>query len=132
MFLAAAALFGWQGVIEQRLRFAPCAEPRTFLGAALVAYALIGYPLLALSLGHRDPEMPTFGLPCPTTIFTFGMLAFLSPPYPRYLFVLPLIWVLIASQAVFLFGMVEDLGLLPAGLVGLWLAWRPAQRMRLA
>jgi len=76
--------------------------------------------------------MPTFGLPCPTTIFTFGMLAFLRPPYPRYLFVLPLVWVLIASQAAFLFGMVEDLGLLPAGLVGLWLAWRPAQRMRLA
>ena len=38
----------------------------------------------------------------------------------------------IASQAVFLSGMVEDLGLLPAGLVGLWLAWRPAQGMRLA
>lgn len=132
MFLAAGALFGWQGVVEQRLRFAPRAELRTFIGAVLVAYALIGYPLLAVSLGHRYPQMPTFGLPCPITIFTLGMAAFLRPPYPRYLFLLPLLWVLIASQAAFRLGMYEDLGLLPAGLVGLWLAWHPAQRVRLA
>jgi peptidoglycan/LPS O-acetylase OafA/YrhL len=60
MFLAAAALFGWQGVFEQRLRFAPRAEPRTFMGAALVAYALIGYPFRPPLSGDADlrPAMP--------------------------------------------------------------------------
>lgn len=27
--------------------------------------------------------LPTFGLPCPTTLFTIGLLAFVVSPYPR-------------------------------------------------
>lgn len=120
LFVAGAAIFAWEGVLHGRLRFAFADTPRCALGFGLLAYALLVYPLLSISLGHAYPTMPTFGLPCPTTIFTIGMLAFLGAPYPRYVLAVPLGWVVIATQAAFLFGMYEDLGLLAAGVAGIW------------
>ena len=124
-FLAAAALFVWAGVLRGSLVFDCESRARRVVGHTLVAYALVGYPLLSAMLGRTFPQLPTFGLPCPTTIFTLGMLAFLSRPLPRYVFALPIAWALIGAQAAMTLGVYEDLGLLVAGLAGLWLALDP-------
>jgi hypothetical protein len=58
-------------------------------------------------------------------IFTVGMLAFLRPPYPRRVFALPLVWIVIGSQAMLFLGMYEDVGLVAAGAAGLWFALQP-------
>jgi hypothetical protein len=127
-FLAAAVLFAWAGMLRGRLRFDVEDRARRIAGHALVTYALVGYPLLSAMLGRAFPQLPTFGLPCPTTIFTLGMLAFLSAPAPRYVFAVPIAWSFVGAQAAFLLGMYEDLGLLIAGLAGIWLAFdRPAK-----
>lgn len=131
-FLVAAALFAWHGVARRRLQFAWELNARSAAGLLLVAYALALYPALAWLLGHRYSAMPTFGAPCPATIYTLGMLMLLRPPYPRAVFVVPLLWVLVGAQAAFLFGVYEDIGLLVAGAAGAWLlfgrkmAWRHA------
>lgn len=131
-FLLAAVLFAWQGLVRGKLHFASALDARSAAGLLLVAYGLALYPALAWLLGHRYPAMPTFGLPCPTTIFTLGLLTLLRPPYPRSVFIVPLAWVLVGVQAVFLFGLYEDLGLLAAGAAGAWLlfhsktSWSPA------
>jgi hypothetical protein len=49
-------------------------------GVALIAYALLGYPLVSLAVGHVYPAAPTFGVPCPLTIFTLGMLLWSVQP----------------------------------------------------
>jgi hypothetical protein len=123
MFLGGAAVFIWTGVVQGRLVYDCGSRVRRVTGHALIAYALVVYPFLSAVLGREFPEMPTFGLPCPTTIFTIGMLAFLSAPFPRYVFAIPIAWALIGSQAALLLGVYEDLGLLAAGLVGVWLAF---------
>lgn len=130
-FLAAAALFAWAG-LRGKLAFDGESRARRIAGHALVAYALVGYPLLSAMLGREFPQVPTFGLPCPTTIFTLGMLAFLSPPFPRYVFAIPLAWSFIGAQAAFRLGVYEDLGLVAAGLAGLWLALDSPARTRSA
>jgi hypothetical protein len=128
MFLAAAALFAWAGVVRGRLVFDGDNRARRIAGHALIAYALVGYPIVSLLLGRQYPDVPTFGVPCPTTIFTMGMLAFLSRPFPRYVLVVPIAWAFIGGQAAFLLSVPEDLGLLLAGLAGLWLAFdRPRE-----
>lgn len=128
MFLAAAALFAWAGVVRGRLVFEGGSRARRIAGHVLIAYALVGYPIVSLLVGRQYPDVPTFGVPCPTTIFTIGMLAFLSRPFPRYVLVVPIAWALIGGQAAFLLGVPEDLGLLLAGLAGLWLAFdRPRE-----
>jgi hypothetical protein len=84
-----------------------------------VLYALLICPLLGILAGHRYPATPTFGAPCPTTIFTLGLLFFLRPPFPRAVAVIPLLWAAVGSIAAFELGVVQDFGLLAAGMLGI-------------
>jgi hypothetical protein len=116
--LAGALTFLWQGVFRQRLQFAWEGGGRSFIGAVLIVFALVIYPLWSSAAGHGYPAMPTFGLPCPTTIFTIGLLAFAVRPYPRDPLVVPVLWSLVGAQAAFLLGVPQDFGLIVAGLAG--------------
>ena len=92
-FLVEAALLVWHGARTRRLHFAvPRESLATFVGAVLIAFALIGYPALAYDLGQRYPAVPTFGLPCPTVIFTFGLLTWAVRPVPRSVLWIPAAW----------------------------------------
>jgi hypothetical protein len=122
---AGALLFAWQGVIRGSMRFGWRGGWRGAAGVVLLGYALAAYPAWTWLAGHHFPRSPTFGLPCPTTIFTLGILAFLLAPVPRSVFVVPLLWSAIGVQAAFLLGVPQDLGLGVAGLAGLALAWKP-------
>lgn len=84
----------------------------------MVAYALIFYPIIGTLAGHGYPNGPTFGLPCPTTIATFGFLLWVRGRVPWWLLVIPAAWSLLGFSAAFQLGMAEDYGLLVAGLVG--------------
>ncbi|WP_442947196.1 DUF6064 family protein [Noviherbaspirillum sp.] len=81
--LAGSLCFLWYGVYQGRLHFAGNGRARGSAGAALIVFALGIYRAWSWYAGHWFPAMPTFGLPCPTTIFTIGLLCFLTPPYPR-------------------------------------------------
>jgi hypothetical protein len=105
------AIGGWLG----RLRFAWTRTMLGHVGAALIAYALVIYPILAHVLGHRYPATPTFGLPCPTTILTLGLLAWAAPPRPWGVLVIPLLWSAVGASAAVQLGVWEDLGLVAAG-----------------
>ncbi|MBC7942066.1 MAG: hypothetical protein H7Z19_20310 [Chitinophagaceae bacterium] len=94
-----AAVFVWQGVFRRRLHFRWSSGPRSYTGAALVAFALVVYPAWLFYSGHAYPAMATFGLPCPTTLFTIGLLAFAAPPYLRSPLVVPVLWCLVGAQA---------------------------------
>jgi hypothetical protein len=118
-FLSAAVLFAWQALVYRRL--AIVSPARAALGLALVAYALAVYPMLSTVFGHAYPQAPTFGLPCPLTIYTVGILVFVAPPYPRHLLLVPAAWAVVGTQAAFLFGVYEDLGLAVAAIAAVWL-----------
>ena len=126
--LAGALAFLWQGVVRRRLQFAWVGGGRAIVGTGLIVFALVVYPAWSWYAGHSYPAMPTFGLPCPTTLFTIGLLAFLVPPSPRGVFVVPILWCFVGGQAAFLLGVYPDLGLLAAGVIGVVLAWRSGTR----
>jgi hypothetical protein len=117
LFLAEAAILlfqvGWKG----RVRFVRRPGMRGAVGALLVVFALAGYPALAHALGHRFPAMPTFGLPCPTVIFTLGVLAWAEPRPSWSMLAIPLAWSALGASAAVQLGVWEDLGLVAAGLV---------------
>jgi hypothetical protein len=87
---------------------------RNAAGAVLAVYSLI-YPLLTLLAGHSYPRMPTFGVPCPTTLYTIGILL-MSAHVRRSLLAIPLAWSIIGGSAALLLGMTPDYALLLAGL----------------
>jgi hypothetical protein len=126
-FLVQAFLLARAGLTRAGLTLDVRRDARGLLGAALVTFALVVYPLLGLAFGHRYPVSPTFGLPCPTTIFTIGLLVWTSPRAPLALWIVPLLWTGIGGSAAVLLGMHEDLALPVAGLVGLWTLVRRGQ-----
>jgi hypothetical protein len=133
--LAGALAFVWQGVVRRRLGFGLDDRLRTAVGLALVVFALLIYPLWSTQAGHGYPELPTFGLPCPTTIFTIGVLTMAHGPGVRAVLVVPVLWSLVGSQAAFQLDVIPDLGLLVAAVVGatlLVVAWRPVRGRRVA
>lgn len=122
------------GVVRSRLSFRVLPGPAAWIGGAFVLYAMVIYPLLGLVLGHRYPRAPSFGVaPCPVVVFTFGMLLWTERPVPKRALVVPSLWLLLGLQAAISFGMIEDFGLLVAGLLGGgWLLWRDRHRARIA
>ncbi len=121
---AFAVIFILQGVffiiaaVKNQIDFRFVWNIRTAVGMIFIIYALILYPLLGIYFGHTYPRNPTFGLPCPTTIFTFGILLIAKNKIPAYLVGIPLIWSIVGFSAAFKLGIAEDTGLIIAGIVG--------------
>jgi hypothetical protein len=72
---------------------------------------------LARSFGHFYPAAATFGLPCPTTVATLGLLLWLVPPVPWPLVVIPLLWSAVGTSAAVVLGVREDYALGLAGVL---------------
>ncbi|HEY6207765.1 MAG TPA: DUF6064 family protein [Gemmatimonadales bacterium] len=117
MFLIQGIAFATVGTLRGSFGFHFRADGAGWTGTALMAFALAGYPLLADALGHRYPMTPTFGLPCPTTIFTLGLLLWARPAPPTWILVVPLAWSVLGVSAALQLGVYEDLSLLAAGVV---------------
>jgi len=116
LFILQGALLAWMGAWRGRHEFRVRRDMIGIGAGVLIFYALVLYPALGYLLGHRFPEAATFGLPCPTTILTFGILLW-ARPLPRVLFIVPLLWSVVATSAALQLGMLEDLGLPVAGLL---------------
>ncbi len=115
LFLIQGMLF-LEGAFRQRIRFAFRPDGYTAVGMLLVAYAMLGYPVLGHWLGHGYPRSLPFGLaPCPLVIFTFGLL--LVSKAPRWFLVIPFVWAVSGVVPVSI-GILEDIGLILAGIVG--------------
>ena len=128
--MVAAAAFVWQGMVRRRLAFRWAPGQKAIAGAVLIVFALVVYPVWSAYAGHPYPATATFGLPCPTTIFTIGVLCFATPPSPRSPLIVPLLWCLVGAQAAFLLGVQPDLGLIAAAVVGIGLLATAGQRYR--
>jgi hypothetical protein len=114
LFLIQALLFARYGLIDGNLKYSPGRSIRYVVTGGLIVYALI-YPLVGWLEGFSFPPMPTFGIPCPTTILTVGMLMAADRPLPAALTIIPILWAFIGGSAAFLLGVHADLMLLAAG-----------------
>ncbi len=118
IYIIQGLIFIFWGGMKSRLSFKFQPNSYGIIGGIFILYALVIYPTLGYFLGHVYPKNPTFGLPCPTTIFTFGLLLWTDKIVPKYVLVIPLIWSVIGFGAALSLGVIEDYGLLIAGLLG--------------
>jgi hypothetical protein len=123
LFLCQAVLFFRVGVVRRGLSFAPWGNAWAPLAWGLIAYSL-AYPVIN-AIEHRSLwRIPTFGLPCPTTIFTAGVLMLATPRYWS-LSTVPVIWSAIGGSAAFLLGVHADVALPLAGVaLAVFSMWR--------
>jgi hypothetical protein len=118
LYIIQGIIFIYEGVIKDNLYFQFRFDLYGISGALFILYALVVYPFIGHSLGHVYPMQPTFGLPCPTTIFTFGMLLLTIRQVPKYILIIPLLWSIIGFSAAVNLTITEDFGLLIAGVLG--------------
>lgn len=120
-FIIQSVIFLIYGVIKNRLSFSFRADIYGVAGIGLILFAIIIYPVLGYFLGHVYPSSPTFGLPCPTTILTFGVLLHTDKKFPVAILIIPFLWSIIGFAAAFNFGIWEDTGLIISGLLSITL-----------
>jgi hypothetical protein len=114
LFLIQAVLFLKTGVLDSRLRFQFSPTARGWLGALIQVYALAVYPALSF---RGYPAAPSFGVPCPTVLFTFGLLCWSNASWR--LWIVPCVWAAIGTSAGFLLGMPQDGALAVVAVLGL-------------
>ena len=131
-FLVQSALLAWRTISTPSPQLRYQRDAQSILAVGMIVYALLVYPLLNTLLGHSYPATPTFGVPCPTTILTLGVLM-LSHGRVGALLVVPLLWSAIGGSATFLLGVWPDLGMLVSGLIViLWFSRRTWGKRRAA
>jgi hypothetical protein len=91
---------------------------RSVAGLSCILYAVVIYPILGIRAGHGGMAGPMFGVaPCPTTIFTLGILIIARGRWVLWLSIIPVLWSLVGLAAALQLGILEDLGMPVAGAV---------------
>jgi hypothetical protein len=122
VFVLEGLMFIYYGLIKHKLNYSFDRDARGYIGLSLITIGLLVYPIIGYVLGHQFPNSPTFGLPCPTTIVTFGLLL-LCTGYTKRVIIIPFIWSIIGFMAAISFGIKEDVLLLLAGLIAVVLVF---------
>lgn len=109
-FVVQAALLLWTGTVRGGLTLGLSATTPARAGLGLVAYAVIGSPLLAATAGDGWESARVVGLtPGPTAVFTLGILLLSARRAPVHLAVIPVLWSLFAGWTAWHIGVAEDL-----------------------
>ncbi len=117
LFIVEAILLILYGILKSSLSFSFQKSIYNYIGFLLIFYAIVLYPILNYLLGHPYPYSPTFGVPCPTTIFTLGIFLFTNKKFPIIVLIIPFLWSIVGFSAAVNLDMYEDFGLLVAGIL---------------
>ena len=125
LFIIQALIFILEGTISNRISFQFKADLYGLTGALLLFYALLGYQALEYLLGRGYPEILSFGMfPCPTVIFSLGLLLWTEKKFPPYILIFPIINALSGFIPAFMIVIIEDIGLIISELLVLFLLSR--------
>ena len=117
LYVLEGIILAWVGIFRKNLSFSVRADLFGLTGGIMIIYALIGYPLVGYFTGRGPDHLLYTGMmPCPTAIFTLGMLLWTEKPLPKIVPVIPVVYALSGFVPVKL-GVVEDVGLVVAGIV---------------
>lgn len=96
LFVFQAVLFAYHAWNLNDLKFEARGNWRSMIAFSLVIYAMLIYQVLGIIAGHRLMSGPLFGVaPCPTTIFTIGLLLLADGRLVRRLAVIPVLWAVV-------------------------------------
>jgi hypothetical protein len=118
IFIVQAILLAGCALARHSLTFQIGRDFRSMAGLAFILYAMLIYPAFGSWAGHGFMSGPMFGVaPCPTTIFTIGLLLLARGRLVSLLAIIPSLWSLVGLAAALQLGMLEDLALPVASLV---------------
>lgn len=86
------------------------------IGYFFIIFGLFIYPLIGYFLDSSFIRTISLGLPCPTTIFTFGIFLLTNKNFSKHLLVIPSIWAIVGLSAAINFGVYQDYMMLIAAI----------------
>lgn len=117
LFVIQGILLTVMGVFRRELSFSVQADAYGLVGALTILYGMAGYPAIEYLLGRGYPQSLLLGLvPCPTIVFTLGMLLWSDTPLPKSVLVIPVLYAIAGGAIAASQGIVEDIGLIAAAL----------------
>jgi hypothetical protein len=90
---------------------------RVYSGYFFVLFGLIIYPVITYAAEPSAARVISLGLPCPSTILTFGFLMMADKHLSKYLLLIPSLWAVVGISAAINFGIYQDIMLIIAAVV---------------
>jgi len=122
LFILQGLFFLWEGVLLYNLKFGYKMSIQAYFGYFFILYGLIVYPIVDYLIEQNISRTISVGLPCPTTILTFGILLLSDKKFSKYLLIIPSLWAIIGITAVMRLGVYQDSMMLIAAIIAdVWL-----------
>jgi len=104
-------------LIKETLIFSSSLKVKECIGYFLILFGLIIYPAIGYFTEGSNSRIIALGLPCPSTIFTFGFFLLTSPKFPKYLLIIPSLWAILGLSAAINFKVYQDFMILVAAII---------------
>jgi len=104
-------------LILNRLTFSFTRQFRSYVGYFLILFGLIIYPLIAYFANGSLNQTISLGLPCPTTIFSFGFFILADSKFPKHLLIIPMLWAVVGLSAAMNFGVYQDFMIIVSAII---------------
>jgi len=113
------------GTLRGRIAYRAAGGVAGWCGGLLIVAALFIYPLAAGLTDQAWPGIALFGVaPCPTVLFTLGLLLWAAPRVPWRLLTIPALWAIVGGSAALVLAIPQDAALPVAALLTIVLALR--------
>lgn len=95
--------------LKNELVFGISTQPKNYWSYFIILFGLILYPIISYLVQGSFNRTIGLGLPCPSTIFTFGIFMLAGDRLPKYLLIIPSIWSMVGLSAAIQFGVYQDI-----------------------
>jgi hypothetical protein len=117
LFIIQGIFFYIETFVRKNLVFKYNGSVKGSLSLFFILFGLVIYPVISYYLEGSMLKTISFGLPCPTTIVTFGFLMLTDKKLPGYLLIIPTLWALIGTAAAVNFGVYQDYIMIVAAII---------------
>ncbi|MCX6306495.1 MAG: DUF6064 family protein [Bacteroidetes bacterium] len=116
IFILQGLMILFSTLIKNRLVFTFSLHPKDYAGYFFILYGLIFYPVISYFAEGSFERTIVLGLPCPSTIVTFGFFILTGTKFPKYLLVIPSLWAVVGLSAAINIGVYQDVMILIAAI----------------
>ena len=116
IFILQGLLILFNTFINNRLVFIFTLQAKDYWGYFFILYGLIIYPIISYLIEGSLEKTIIMGLPCPSTIFTFGLFILSNNKFPQYLLIIPSLWAVVGLSAAINIGVFQDVMILIAAI----------------
>lgn len=122
-FFALEGIFLLLSTFRNKLVFSFKSGWKDTIGYFFILFGLVIYPILSFFMQGSFITTISLGLPCPSTIFTFGFFILAGKKFPKYLLIIPSVWAIIGLSAAINFGVYPDFMILISAIFAFYIAW---------